>query len=314
MTKIGIIGLGRMGGYHASICSQLAQVDLVGIADPHEPFLSKVSSPNLIKSKDYRDWIDQVDAVIIAVPTEFHYAIAKDCIQRNKHILLEKPLTKEIHESEELFMLAQAHKVALHVGHVERFNAAVQELKNIINEPFLIETHRMGPFAPRVQHDSVVLDLMIHDIDIVVNLINSPIKTIHALGNKTYTNSCDAAVLQLSFENGAIANIVSSRASQIKQRTMAIHQKNEYIHLDFTTQDISIHRHASSSVHVGSNQLKYKQETSIEHLFVHKDNPLKLEIEHFLHSITTGQQLVNQEQDLIALNITIEVEKALGLK
>ncbi|MFH0898604.1 MAG: Gfo/Idh/MocA family oxidoreductase, partial [bacterium] len=144
MIKIGIIGLGHMGGYHASVCSQLNSISLVGVADPNNQTWNKVKKDGVIKSHDYMSWINIVDAVIIALPTEFHYTVAKDCLQRGKHVLLEKPLTKTLDEAVELFNIAQKNNVALHVGHVERFNGAVQELKKIIDNPFLIESHRMG--------------------------------------------------------------------------------------------------------------------------------------------------------------------------
>lgn len=314
MIKIGIIGLGRMGGYHASVCTQIPSVSLIGVADNNEKNFEKIKTKTTLTAKDYLDWIDLVDGVIIAVPTDYHYEIAKDCLQRGKHVLLEKPLTKYLHEAEELFEIAQKSERALHVGHVERFNGAVQELKKIIDSPFVIESHRMGPFAPRVQADSVVLDLMIHDLDIILNLIDSPVTQVSAHGNKVYSSSCDIASVQLGFANGATAHIVSSRASQVKKRTMIMHQKNEYIKLDFTTQDIAVHRHASSSVQIGSDQLKYKQESSIEHLFVYKDNPLKQEVEHFAKSIKTGLDLHNPDQDLRALKLTLEIEGLLGIR
>ena len=312
MVTIGIIGLGRMGGYHASVCAQSSHIQLVGVADPNEKNLKKVTAAHIIKSADYKEWIDLVDGVIIAVPTQYHYEVAKDCLMRGKHVLVEKPFTKELWEAEELIQLAQKNGCALHVGHVERFNGAVQELKKIINKPFLIESHRMGPFAPRVQKDSVVLDLMIHDLDIILNLVNSPIKNISAQGRKVYSQRCDIANVQISFENGTIANIISSRASQVKRRTMTIHQKKEFIHLDFTTQDLSIHRHASSSVDIGLDQLKYKQEETIEHLFVYKDNPLKLEVEYFIDAIKNKQNMINDNQDIPALGVTLEIDKLIG--
>ncbi|MBY0353530.1 Gfo/Idh/MocA family oxidoreductase [Candidatus Babeliales bacterium] len=314
MINVGIIGLGHMGGYHASVCSLLTHVNLVGIADPDTKNWAKIKNQHTIKTTNYHDWIELVDAVIIAVPTDFHYSIAKDCLLRGKHVFIEKPLTKSIEEAEELFSLAYKSNLALHVGHVERFNGAVQELKKIIDKPFLIESHRMGPFQPRVQGDSLILDLMIHDLDIILNLVNSPVKKLHTHGSTFHTSSCDLATVQIQFENGVIANLVSSRVSQIKKRTMEIHQEKSYILLDFTTQDIAIHRHASSSVHVGSDALKYKQESMIEHLFVYKDNPLKLEVEYFVNAIREKQNLFNPEQDLSALNITFDIERQLGIR
>lgn len=313
MIKLGIIGLGRMGGFHASICATLPNVQLIGIADPSEEIRAKVTLKNIIKSADYCDWINEVDAVIIAVPTALHYPIAKDCLERKKHVLIEKPITKTIEQAQELFSIAQKNNLALHVGHVERFNGAVQELKKIIDKPYLVESHRMGPFQPRVQDDSIILDLMIHDLDIILSLINSPVKSQSVHGSRIHTKLCDIANTQLQFENGVIANVTSSRASQIKKRTMCIHQEHEYIELDFTTQDITIYRQANTSVQIGSDRLRYKQAAVVEHVFVYKDNPLKLEIQHFIDAIKQGQHLSNPAQDIGALQITLELEKQLSL-
>ena len=310
-VKLGVIGLGHMGGYHASVCQLIAHVSLHAIADPNENNLKKVKSTSVKKAPDYKTWLSQVDAVIIAVPTDLHYSIAKECLLAGKHVLLEKPLTKNIAQAQELFDLAQQYNCALHVGHVERFNGAVQELKKIIHEPYLIESHRIGPFTPRVQNDSVVLDLMIHDLDIIIGLIGSPVSSANVLGRSINSDFADIGMVQLSFENGALANVISSRASQIKRRMMAIHQQDAFIQLDFTTQDISIHRHTSSSVNVGHNQLKYKQESTVERVFVYKDNPLKLEIEHFIDAVRNGTNLVNPEQDLGALKLTLSLEQQL---
>ena len=309
MVKLGIIGLGKMGGYHASACKLIPSVNLIGVSDPNQEHWEKVKSTKVIKSKDYHEWIDFVDGVIIATPTDLHYPIAKEILSRGKHVLIEKPLTKQIEHAKELFDIAAQKKCALHIGHVERFNGAVQELKKIINKPYLIESYRMGPFASRVQNDTVILDLMIHDLDIILGIVNSPIKSISVVGRKIKSDKCDIAVVNIAFENGTLANIISSRASHIKKRTMSIHQKNEFIELNFTSQDISIHKHTSESVQVDHNQLQYKQEETVERLFVYKDNPLKLEIEHFARSIKSGKRLIDPEQDLSALKITLDLEK-----
>jgi len=314
MVKLGVIGLGHMGGYHASVSQNLQQAQLVAIADPTEANWQKVRAPHILKTKDFNEWIDAVDGVIIAVPTAHHYAVAKACLSKGKHVLIEKPLTNNLDQAKELFDLAASKNCTLHVGHVERFNGSIQEVKKIINQPSLIECHRMGPFVARVQKDSVVLDLMIHDLDLVLGLIDAPITSVSAHGTKVYTDSCDVATVQISFGNGTIASIISSRASQIKQRTMAVHQKNEYLHLDFGTQALMIHRQASFSTQVGADQLKYRQEATIEHVFVHKDNPLKLEIEHFVNAIATNADRMNPDQDLRALELTFNIEKQLGLR
>ncbi|MCK4651250.1 Gfo/Idh/MocA family oxidoreductase [Candidatus Babeliales bacterium] len=309
MVKLGIIGLGHMGGYHLSASKLITSLELVAIADPNEENWKKVKQSNVLKAHNYQDWIDKVDGVIIAVPTQFHFSITKDCLLRSKHVLVEKPITKNLQEAKTLFKIAQDKKRALHIGHVERFNGAIQELKKIIQNPFLIECYRVGPFASRVQKDSVILDLMIHDLDLITNLVNSNVKIINVIANKIQTEKSDLGVVQLGFENGTIANIISSRISQTKQRTMLIHQKNSFIKLDFTTQDISIYKNTSDSVKIGTNQLKYKQEGTIERLFVYKDNPLKLEIENFIKSIKTGKKLYDIKNDITALSLTLKIEK-----
>jgi len=314
MIKLGIIGLGHMGGYHASVTTQVPQAQLVAVADQNLANLEKVKQQGIIKSANFLDWIDAVDAVIIAVPTGAHYTVAKACLEKGKHVLVEKPLTKVSAEAEELFRIAAKHNVTLHVGHVERFNGAIQELKKIVNQPLLIECHRMGPFVPRVAGDSVVLDLMIHDVDLVLNLVNEAPSKITAHGTKVHSASCDVASVQLTFPSGCIASIVSSRASQIKKRTMAVHQPNAFLNLDFGTQELIIQRQASSSVQVGADQLSYRQEALIEHVFVYKDNPLKLQTMHFVQAIANNVPRRNPTQDMQALEIVFEIERQLGLR
>ena len=310
-----------MGGYHASACSTIQNVELVAVADPNQDNWKKIKSScrwnhstKVKKSVDFEEWIDIVDGVIIAVPTSLHYEVTKACLNHDKHVLLEKPITKDIDQAKELFDIAHQKNLTLHAGHVERFNGAVQELKKIIHEPYLIESHRIGPFTSRAVNETVVLDLMIHDLDIISSLVKSPVKKFDVIERTVKSSLSDIAAVHIEFENGTLANIVSSRISHIKKRMMAIHQKNAFFQLDFTTQDIFIHRHTSTSVKVGHNQLRYKQEGTVERLFVYKENPLKQEIEHFIKSIETGKNRTFAKQDLDALKLTLEIEKALGCK
>lgn len=300
-----------MGGYHASACSTIKTIQLVGIADPNEANWQKAPS-HVEKTKDFFDLMDKVDGFIIAVPTYLHYPIAKTCLENKKHVLLEKPLTRNVAQAEELFDIAAKHKVTLHTGHVERFNGAIQELKKLVHNPYLIECHRCGPFTSRVQHDTVVLDLMIHDLDIIANIVDAPVKNLNVIARTCKSELSDIAVVQIQFENGTLANIISSRASHVKKRTMCIHQHQKFIQLDFTTQDIFIHRHATESVKIGHNQLKYQQAGTVERLFVYKENPLKLEIEHFVSAIASGENRLAPKKDLEALRLALEIEKALG--
>jgi predicted dehydrogenase len=311
MVKLGIIGLGHMGGYHLSVSQLIPNIDVVGVSDLSKANLAKVKNAKVKKTHDYNEWIDLVDAVIIAVPTELHHPIAKECLLKGKHVLLEKPFTKTIEEAHELFAIAKAENLTLQVGHVERFNAAVQELKSIVDTPYLIESRRIGPFTPRPQRDSVVLDLMIHDLDLILSIVDSPVKSLNIISNSINTGFSDIAVVQLKFENNVLANITSSRASETKKRTMSIHQKDCFVHLDFTTQDISIHSHTTDSVQLTPKHLKYKQEGTVKHLYVYKDNPLKLEIEHFVKSIKGGKKANNANHDIRALKLALEIEQAI---
>lgn len=314
MIKLGIIGLGHMGTYHATVSAGLAAVKLVGVADVKQENFQKIKVPGIMYTADYRELLPLVDAVIIALPTDLHYAAAKAALLAGVHVLIEKPLTRTIVQAEELFAIANQRGLTLHVGHVERFNGALQELKKIIHNPYLIEIQRVGPFNPRVAHDSVILDLMIHDLDIVLNLVPAPLAHFNVVGTKVNSNNCDIAHVHLAFANGAIATIFSSRTSQIKNRSMAVHQEREYIHLNFTTQDLAIHRSAASSILVGKDQLSYRQEALIEHIFVYKDNPLKLEIEHFITAIKSGAGSNRETEDTAALRLAFALEERLGLR
>ncbi len=307
--RAGVVGVGHMGQYHVGVYAELFEVDLVGIVDIQAHRVKEIARKyNTRGYTDYTELLDKVDIVSIAVPTSLHYKIAKDFLQAGVHVLLEKPMTHSLEEARELFRCAQQQGVVLHIGHVERFNGAVQELKNIVKEPIFIESHRLGPFVPRIQDDGVVLDLMIHDIDIILNLVDVKIKTMHAMGASVFSPLEDIANVQILFENGCIANITASRATQEKIRTLAITQRDAYILLNYTDQDIRIHRQASSEHILTREQLRYKQESFIERIFVHKDNPLKLEIKHLIHCAMDGEpRVVSVDDELYSLQVALDI-------
>lgn len=311
--RAGVVGVGQMGRYHVGVYAELFDVDLVGVADIHAGRAREIAQKYNTKAyTDYRALLDQVDVVSIAVPTSLHYPIAKDFLTAGVHVLLEKPITHSMEEARDLFRLAQEHGVVLHIGHVERFNGAVQELKNIVKDPIFIESHRLGPFVPRIQDDGVVLDLMIHDIDIILNLVDARVKTIHALGASVFSHLEDLANVQILFDNGCIASITASRATQEKIRTLAITQRDAYILLNYTDQDIRIHRQASSEHVLSREQLRYKQESFIERIFVHKDNPLKLEIKHLINCATNGgERVVSVDDELYSLQVALDIVEIL---
>jgi predicted dehydrogenase len=224
------------------------------------------------------------------------------------HTLLEKPCANDLNQARELFDLADKKNLTLHIGHVERFNGAVQELFKIVQNPIFVECRRMGPFASRMKDDGVVLDVMIHDIDIVLSLVQSEVVNVNVVGSSVFSGQDDLVSAQIEFENGCIANILASRASQNKVRTLEVTQKDSSILLDYTEQEIFIHRKSSSEHLLSKDSLRYKQESLIERIFVHKDNPLKLELKHFIDCVTNGSpRKVAVERELNSLKIALKI-------
>ena len=312
--KAGVIGTGHMGHYHVNVyAEQLINADLIGIADVNKEKVEALAERYGIRAYvDYKKLLNKVEAVSIAVPTALHYNVAKDCLEAGVHVLVEKPFTVTIDEAEELFRIAKKKNLVIRVGHVERFNGAVQELKKIIKDPLLIESRRIGPFISRVKDDSVVMDLMIHDIDIILNLVDSDILNYSAFGSSVYSEREDIATVQMLFKNGCIATITASRASEHKLRTLAITQRDAYIFLDYTDQDIHIHRRADSGYFVSREEIRYKQESFIERLFVYKDNPLKLQIKHFLECIENADEInLRKEDEIKSLDIALKIINSL---
>lgn len=309
-----VIGVGHMGRYHANVYYELPGVDLKAVVDLNEEQGKVVAEQyNSKYYKKYDDIYDKVDLVTIAVPTSKHYPVTKAFLERGIHVLLEKPVTNDLEEARDLFETAAKNNVVLHIGQIERFNGAVQELKNVITEPIMIECRRLGPFNPRINDVGVVMDLMIHDIDIVLNLVDSRVKRINALGTSVFTKNEDLANVQLQFENGCIANLMASRVTQHKKRILTVTQQDKYVVLDYTNQNIFIHRQASSEHFLTKEQLRYTQESFTEQIFVHKENPLKLEIKHFIECASDGaERSVPVENELYSLQIALEVMSELA--
>jgi len=312
-VKAGVIGVGHMGQYHAGAYMELPYVDLVGVADVDERKLDTVTQRYEVKGfKDFHDLLPLVDVVTVAVPTQLHTPIGKEVLEAGVHVLMEKPIARTMEEAVALTELAREKGLTLHLGHVERFNGAVQELMKIVTNPLLVESRRLGPFVKRVADDGVVLDLMIHDIDIVLRLVNSGVKGINASGTSVYTNKGDAAVVTLWFENGCVASITASRLTQNKIRTMAVSEKDFYVFLNFTEQDLHIHREAFSEAIRTPKELRYRQSSLIEQVFVHKENPLKQELAHFIEAaLGEDGPSVPTQLDLESLRIALTVEDML---
>jgi predicted dehydrogenase len=307
--KVGVVGTGHMGEYHVRTYSEIIEAELVGIVDIDKERVDLIAQRYNTKGfTDYREILDKVEAVTISVPTSLHYEITKDFIEAGIHVLIEKPMAEDLTQARKLVELAISKGIVLKVGHVERFNAAVQELKNIVSNPIFIESRRLGPYDGRIDDSGVVLDLLIHDIDIVLALVNSPVKEINVASRSIISSHEDIANVQMIFESGCIANITASRITENKIRTLAITQKDAYIYLDYANQDLHIHRQASSKYILSKEILRYKQESFIERLFIHKDNPLKLELKDFIESIFRQEKSWNHlEENLKSLEITLNI-------
>jgi predicted dehydrogenase len=304
-VKIGIVGTGHMGQYHVNVAKQLTIADLIGIYDADSERAKLISEKYGTKAfLTIEEMIQEVDAVVVAAPTFLHHKIAKQALSAGKHVLVEKPIAETVEQARELVDISLKNKLIFQVGHIERFNGAVLELGKIINSPLLIESRRLSPFNPRIKDVGVVLDMMIHDIDIVLNLVKSPVKSVSAKGSKVLSDHEDIASVVIDFENGCVANMNASRCTQAKIRTLNISERDSYVFLDFTDQEIELHRQASSNTLLGQGEIKYKQESIVEKIFVHKDNPLKQEHEHFVNCIMNPDiKYIGGESDIKTLEV-----------
>lgn len=234
MLKIGVLGAGHLGKIHLRLLNQSLKYELVGFYDPFKESAEKVAAEFGYKAFDtISELIAAVDVVDIVTPTLSHYDCAVEAIQAGKHIFLEKPISNTVEEAEHIIALSKEYNVKGQVGHVERFNPAFKAVKDKINNPMFIETHRLAEFNPRGTDVPVVLDLMIHDIDAILSVVNSPVKDIHATGTAVISDSPDIANARIEFENGCVANVTSSRISMKNMRKARFFQKDAYISVDY---------------------------------------------------------------------------------
>jgi predicted dehydrogenase len=232
--KVGVIGVGYLGRFHAQKYAALEGVTLVGVVDTNLLQAQQVADEcNCRAFTDYKELLPKVDAVSIVVPTSHHHKVAGDCLNAGIDVLLEKPMTVTLEEADDLIAKASDRQLILQIGHLERFNPAVQAMEPFLTTPVFIESNRIATFKNRGVDVDVVLDLMIHDIDIILNIVKSPIKTIHTVGAPVATATTDIANARLIFENGATANVTVSRISRTNVRKMRIFQPGSYINVDF---------------------------------------------------------------------------------
>ncbi len=272
--RVGVVGVGRLGSLHARIYSELKGVELVCLCDSDKEKAKSIA--HALKKpwcSDHREFFKKnLDAVSIVTPTYLHYKIARAFLNQGIPVLIEKPITKTIKEAKELLALAKKKRLIMQVGHVERFNSAIQAIEGLSSKPKFIEVHRLGPFSPRVKDVGVVLDLMIHDIDIVLGLIKSKIETIDAIGVKILTKHEDIANARLRFKNGTVCDLTASRVTSDSLRKIRIFQKDCYISLDYMNQEAVISK-------------KIKNKIFSKKIDIKKEQPLKKEISSFVDCV-----------------------------
>lgn len=280
MLRTAVIGAGYLGKFHAQKYARLASSHLVGVADINESCGQQVASNcNTHYFSDYRDLIGQVDAVSIAVPTAMHHAIASDFLRAGVHVLVEKPIASNLSQAEEMITLARKKQLILQVGFLERYNAALGSVADKVRHPRFIESHRLASFKPRSMDINVIMDLMIHDLDIILNIVDSPILDIAANGSAVLSETIDIAQARLSFANGCVANVTASRISQKSKRKMRFFQKCSCICVDFQALKVSHFFKGEGELHPGIPAIECQEQS------YQGSDALRLEIEDFLLSV-----------------------------
>ncbi len=311
--KVGVIGTGHLGKIHTKLFKEVANCELVGIYDRDLERAKQVAGEFKVKSFDDPDkLLNEIDAVDIVATTSAHYELVKLAFEKNKHVFVEKPITAHIWEAEELIKIAEEKKLILQVGHIERFNPALISLEKYHLDPLFVQTDRLAQFNPRGTDVAVVLDLMIHDIDIILSLIKSDVKTVSASGIPVVSDTLDIANARIEFENGAIANVTASRISQKKMRKMRMFQRDAYISLDFITGVSEVFRllppdqkpkglfKTFGEIGIGDK----KKIVAYEQPKFKEVNALKLELELFVDAIVKGETpIVSGKDGLKALRV-----------
>lgn len=307
-VPIGVVGVGQMGRHHARILSTLPPARLVGIADPDRARASALADQHRTRAFASADQFPaDTRAVVIAAPTPFHHRLTKEFLERGWHCFVEKPLTERVEDAEEVIALARSKNLILQVGHIERFNPAVMEMARQAKDPLFIEASRLGPFDPRVAHVSVVLDLMIHDIDIVLALTQDKVVRLDAVGGSVLSGQEDIVKATLFFSRGCRADLVASRVSVKKFRKIRVFQKDAYISLDYSDRSLKIHRKRRPEV-------RSLLDVVIQRPRLEKKDPLETELRHFLQCVREGKApLVGGEHGRDALELALEIRRVLRL-
>lgn len=302
-VKAGVIGVGYLGKFHAQKYAGMEGVELIGVVDV-DPVIAKevAAACGCVAFTDYRDLLTQVDAVSIVVPTSYHHQVALDCIEAGVDILLEKPMTTTLAQADDLIQRTDAKKLILQVGHLERFNPAVQAMEKFLTVPVFIESTRISTFKNRGVDVDVVLDLMIHDIDIILSIVHSPLKSIQTVGAPVVTATTDIANARLVFENGATATVTASRIARTNIRKMRIFQPGSYINVDFANRKVMT-IHLTDDIQENGAPGQDAQVSSFP-----ASDALRDEIAHFVTSVRDrSEPLVSGRAGRRALDVALQV-------
>ena len=315
MLKVGVLGAGHLGKIHLRLLNESDKYELVGFYDPDEINAKKVADEfGYTYFENINTLMDAVDVVDIVTPTLSHFDCAKKAIEKGRHIFIEKPITNTLDEAEQLLDLVKQHNVKGQVGHVERFNPAFLAVKDKIDTPMFIETHRLAEFNPRGTDVPVVLDLMIHDIDAILSVVNSEVKQINASGVSVISKSPDIANARIEFENGCVANLTSSRISLKNMRKSRFFQRDAYISVDFLEKKVEVVKMKDAPEQPGDfdmilqNAEGEKKQIYFENPDIEANNAILDELETFADAINTNTEpIVTLEQGTKALRVALQI-------
>ncbi|MFL2611330.1 MAG: Gfo/Idh/MocA family protein [Flavobacteriaceae bacterium] len=315
LIKIGVFGAGHLGKIHLKLLNESKIFKLIGFFDVNTEHSVKIEKEFGYKYfNDSNHLLESVDAIAIITPTKFHYEIAIKCIEKNKHIFIEKPITYTVEQAEKIVKFSKEKKIIGQVGHVERFNPAFNSIKKIIGNPMFIESHRLSEFNPRGTDVSVVLDLMIHDIDIVLSLISSKVKNITSSGVSVISDTPDIANARIEFQNGAVANLTASRISLKNMRKLRFFQRETYISVDLYNKKVEVVKMIDAPKKLDEFALTLenaegkKKQILFDSPKVSNHNAILLELENFADSIINGKKpIVTLEDGMDALKIAYSI-------
>ena len=307
--RVGVVGVGSMGANHARVYSELPGVELVGVADVDADQALEVAREYDCEAMEQADLFAAVDAVSVVVPTKFHYAVAKEALEAGVSVLVEKPFVATDEEGRELIELADEKGLTLAVGHIERFNPAVTALSELVEdlEVLAVDARRLGPPLDRDVGDSVVLDLMIHDVDVLLALADSEVVSVSAVERE----DGQYAVAQVEFENGLVATLTASRVTQRKVRSLEVTARDCLVEMDYIDQSMEIHRHARPQNTSLGSKMRFRHESVTERPLIESEEPLRRELRSFVESVVTGSApVVTGEDGLRALELCRRISEA----